>query len=129
LEADGARFEDIERVEWVMDAIRKGLTEKTAGLVYQVFGLGLLIDCRFTIMQALVSSILIRPNPAEKGDTLLPAMSRVRALVERTREDVLRYLRIRWINVRQESGFNELEGWALKEISHGECSSSNLIDC
>jgi hypothetical protein len=43
----------------------------------------------------------------------------VRALVERTREDVLRYLRIRWINVRQESGFNDLEGWALKEISHG----------
>lgn len=36
LEADGARFEDIERVEWVMDAIRKGLSEKTAGHVYQV---------------------------------------------------------------------------------------------
>lgn len=70
--------------------------------------------------QSLVSAILIRPHPMELGDTLLPATSRVRALVERTREDILRYLRIRWINVRQESGFNDMEGWALKEISHGK---------
>jgi hypothetical protein len=39
LEGDGARFEDIERVEWVTDGIRKGISEKNAGLVYQVSNL------------------------------------------------------------------------------------------
>lgn len=36
MEADGIRFEDGERVEWVMDAVKRGLTEKNAPMVYQV---------------------------------------------------------------------------------------------
>ncbi len=36
MEGDGSRFEDGERVEWVMDAVRRGLAQKNAGLVYQV---------------------------------------------------------------------------------------------
>lgn len=36
MEADGGRFEDGEKVEWVMDAVRGGLSEKKAPFVYQV---------------------------------------------------------------------------------------------
>lgn len=36
MEADGAHFEDGEKVEWVMDAVRRGMTEKNAALLYQV---------------------------------------------------------------------------------------------
>jgi hypothetical protein len=36
MNADGMRFEDGERVEWVMDSVKRGLTEKNAPIVYQV---------------------------------------------------------------------------------------------
>ena len=36
VEADGARFEDGEKVEWVMDAVRRGMSEKNAASLYQV---------------------------------------------------------------------------------------------
>ncbi|KAH8103245.1 hypothetical protein DFH11DRAFT_1734797 [Phellopilus nigrolimitatus] len=58
MENDGlGRFEDGERVEWVMDAVRRGMTESNAGLLYQA--------------SALVSSILLRPHPTEPNETLL----------------------------------------------------------
>lgn len=36
LERDGAGFNDADQVRWVMDSIRRGLSESTAGTVYQV---------------------------------------------------------------------------------------------
>ena len=36
MESDGARFEDSDRVEWVMDSVRRGVSESTAGTLYQV---------------------------------------------------------------------------------------------
>lgn len=36
MEADGARPEDEERVGWVMDSVKRGISEKCAGMVYQV---------------------------------------------------------------------------------------------
>lgn len=36
LERDGITFGDNEKVGWVMDSLRRGLSDKTAGLVYQV---------------------------------------------------------------------------------------------
>lgn len=36
LERDGAGFNDVDQVRWVMDSIRRGLSESTAGTVYQV---------------------------------------------------------------------------------------------
>ena len=33
---DGARFEDADKVEWVMDSVKRGLNELNAPLVYQV---------------------------------------------------------------------------------------------
>lgn len=103
MENDGSRFEDGEQVQWVMESILRGLNEKNAGVVYQV----------------LVSSILLRPHPIEAGQTLLSSISQIRIQVEDTRMDVIRWLRRRWVGVRQEGGFDNLESWALKEISHG----------
>lgn len=37
MEADGGHFEDGERVEWTMEAIRRGMNEKNAGTLYQVY--------------------------------------------------------------------------------------------
>ena len=36
MDADGGRFEDGEKVEWVMDCVLRGLTCQNAGMVYQV---------------------------------------------------------------------------------------------
>jgi hypothetical protein len=36
MESDGGRFEDSEKVKWVMDSVRRGLNEKCAAMVYQV---------------------------------------------------------------------------------------------
>ena len=51
---------------------------------------------------------------------MLSSTSQIRIQVDEARVDILRYLRRRWVNVRQEGGFDQLEGWALKEISHGK---------
>ena len=34
--------------------------------------------------------------------------------------DVAKWLRRRWAGVKQAGGFDKLEGWSLKELSHGE---------
>lgn len=103
MESDGWKFEDGEQVQWVTESVLRGLNEKNAGTVYQ----------------ALVSSVLLRPHPTELGQTLLSPTSHMRIQVEQTRMDIIRWLRRRWANVRQEGGFDGLESWALKEISHG----------
>lgn len=36
MEEDGARFEDGERVEWIMAAVVRGVSERNAGVLYQV---------------------------------------------------------------------------------------------
>ena len=36
MEADGARFEDAERVEWIMESVVRGISEKNAAALYQV---------------------------------------------------------------------------------------------
>ncbi|THH27435.1 hypothetical protein EUX98_g6750 [Antrodiella citrinella] len=102
MESDGARFEDSDKVEWVMDSVRRGIGEGNAGTLYQT----------------LVSSILLRPHPTETDATMLPSTSHIRVQVEQTRMDVIRWLRKRWIGVKQVGGFDSLDGWALKEISH-----------
>jgi hypothetical protein len=50
---------------------------------------------------------------------MLSSTSHVRVQVEQTRMDVVRWLKRRWLGVKQECGFDSLEPWALKEISHG----------
>ncbi|KAF9038308.1 hypothetical protein BDZ89DRAFT_1090557 [Hymenopellis radicata] len=101
MESDGVRFEDGERVEWVMASVKRGLNDKNAALVYQT----------------LVSSILLRPHATDSNQPMLSPTSHVRVQVEQTRMDVLQWLKKRWLGVRQEGGFDDVEGWAVKEIS------------
>ncbi|KIY69562.1 hypothetical protein CYLTODRAFT_442612 [Cylindrobasidium torrendii FP15055 ss-10] len=112
MESDGVRFEDGERVEWIMASLKRGLTDKTAALVYQT----------------LVSSIILRPNPTDPNQAMLSPTSHVRIQVENTREDILQYIKKRWIGVRHEGGFDDIEGWAVKEISdHTEVALEELL--
>jgi len=100
LESDGDRFEDAEKVKWVMDSVRRGLNERCAAIVYQI----------------IVSSILL-PHATESGAPMLSSTSSIRVQVEEARMDILCWLRKRWIGVKMEGGFNALEGWAIREIS------------
>lgn len=70
-------------------------------------------------IQTLVSSILLRPDPRDPSATALSNNSGIRQQVEMTRMHVVRWMRNRWVGVHQEGGFDRLEGWALKELSHG----------
>ncbi|CAL1699854.1 unnamed protein product [Somion occarium] len=101
MEGDGSRFEDGEHVEWTMESLRRGMNEKNGAGLYQV----------------LVDAILVRSNPSDPEQPLLSSTSHVRVQVEQARMDVVRWLRRRWINIRQEGGFEGLHGWALKELA------------
>ncbi|PFH46430.1 hypothetical protein AMATHDRAFT_7810 [Amanita thiersii Skay4041] len=101
MENDGVHFEDGERVEWVMAAVLRGVNEKNSAMLYQT----------------LVSAILLRPHPTEPNEAMLSTTSHIHVQVENTRMDLLRWIGKRWMNVRQEGGFDDLEGWAVKEIS------------
>jgi hypothetical protein len=50
---------------------------------------------------------------------MLSQTSHIRSQVEEARLDLVRWLRKRWMGIRQEGGFDTLEGWSLKEISQG----------
>ncbi|KAF9521830.1 hypothetical protein CPB83DRAFT_801138 [Crepidotus variabilis] len=101
MENDGARFEDGERVEWAMAAVLRGVKEPFAPSLYQT----------------LVSSILLRPHPTEVNAPLLTATSHIRIQVEQTRVELLKWIGKRWLAIRQDRGFDGLEGWAATEIS------------
>jgi len=73
----------------------------------------------YLLSQILVSSILLRPDPHDPNETMLSHTSGIRQQVEETRMGIIKWLRSRWLSVQQDGGFEEIEGWALKEISHG----------
>ncbi|TFK20466.1 hypothetical protein FA15DRAFT_673452 [Coprinopsis marcescibilis] len=101
MENEGAGFEDGQKVEWAMAAVLRGVKDSYAAVLYQT----------------LVASILLRPHPTEDDQPLLSATSHIRVQVEQTRLELLKWIGKRWIGIRQEQGFDILEGWALKEIS------------
>ncbi|GLB45122.1 putative CAP_GLY [Lyophyllum shimeji] len=71
---------------------------------------------QWIMASTLVSSILLRPHPTETDAPMLSSTSHVRVQVEQARVDLLKWIGKRWLGIRQEGGFDELEGWALKEI-------------
>ncbi|KAF9495471.1 hypothetical protein BDN71DRAFT_1488902 [Pleurotus eryngii] len=83
-------LEDGERVDRVMSAIKRG---------------------------TLVSAVL-HLHPTEQDQVMLSETSHIRIQVDDTRMDVLRYIKKRWLTIRQDSGFDQLEGWAVKEIAN-----------
>ncbi|KAF8625832.1 hypothetical protein AX15_005168 [Amanita polypyramis BW_CC] len=101
MESDGVQFEDGERVEWIMKAILRGINDKNSAILYQT----------------LVSSILLRPSSTDPNQVMLSTTSHIKVQVEQTQADVLARIGKRWLNIRQEGGFDDLEGWAIKEIS------------
>ncbi|KAI0254611.1 hypothetical protein BJV78DRAFT_1185641 [Lactifluus subvellereus] len=112
MDTDGTKFEDREHVDWIMKSLQRGFAEKSAGTLYQ----------------ALVSSVLLRPHPTDPNATMLPPTSLIRHRVEETRVELLRWMKKRWVSIRMEGGFDKLDPWALKEISHElELSTDELI--
>ncbi|KAI1785245.1 hypothetical protein LXA43DRAFT_1117799 [Ganoderma leucocontextum] len=101
MEADGTRFDDGEKVEMLLESLRRGLNEKNAPMAYQV----------------LVDSVLLRPHPSDPEAALLSSTSRVRVQAEQARMDIVRYIRRRWLTIKQDDGFAGLEGWAAKELA------------
>ena len=69
--------------------------------------------------QALVSAVLLRPHPRESDKSVLSSTSQIRVQVEQTRLDILRMIRRRWVSIRQEGGFDNMETWVTAEISDG----------
>ncbi|KAH9886001.1 hypothetical protein C8Q73DRAFT_289192 [Cubamyces lactineus] len=101
MEADGVRFEDGEKVELFLDSLRRGLNEKNAAMAYQV----------------LVDSVLLRPHPTDPEAAMLSSTSHVRVQVEQARTDIIRYIRRRWLTIKQDDGFAGLAPWAAQEIA------------
>jgi hypothetical protein len=58
---------------------------------------------------------------------MLSATSHMRVQTEQARVDVVKWLRRRWVGVKQAGGFDRLEGWSLKELSHGERLSFPIV--
>ena len=123
MDTDGVKFEDREHVDWIMKSLQRGFAEKSAGGLYQVslyFHNLIMIMSLNQSSQALVSSILLRPHPTDPNATMLPPTSLIRHRVEETRVELLRWMKKRWVSIRMEGGFDNLDSWALKEISHGK---------
>ena len=69
------------------------------------------------LTQALVSAVLLQSHPQETDKSLLSCTSQIRVQVEQTRLDILRMIRRRWVSIRQEGGFDNMETWVTAEIS------------
>lgn len=71
------------------------------------------------LCQVLVNSLLLKVNP-ETSEPSLATGSWMRSLAEDTRVQIVGHIKRRWMQIREKSGFQDLEGWALKEIADGE---------
>ena len=67
-----------------------------------------------------MDSVLLRPHPNDPEAALLSSTSHVRVQTEQARMDIVRYIRRRWLTIKQEDGFMGLEPWAVGEICTGE---------
>ncbi|KAF5340346.1 hypothetical protein D9611_007918 [Ephemerocybe angulata] len=107
------RSGDKEKVKWVMESLLRGVQESCVGHLYQ----------------ALVKTVLLRLHPRVAFKAMLSPTSSIRLAADETRMELLKWMCTRWIDVRQARGFNELDGWALKEISdHIEVPIEDLIN-
>lgn len=93
---DGIGFSN-DVLEKLLDFLVDSLSEKNATSTYEI----------------LVGKVLLR----EEGIT-----TDARGRIEETRNEILAYIRNRWIGIRAQNGFENLENWCLKELSDGECA-------
>jgi len=95
-------------------------------MVYQVcFLLPIILAVPLMALQ-VVSSILLRPHTTDMDATMLSSTSTIRVQVEEARVDIPRWLRKRWVGVRQEGGFKPLKGGQSKR-SAGVCIPAFII--
>ena len=78
-------------------------------------------------LQTLVSSVLLRPHPNEVNAPMLPPTSQIHVQVEETRVDLVKWIAKRWLNIRQEGEFDELEGWESTTVSTSTPIASHLL--
>ena len=62
---------------------------------------------------------LLRPHPQESDKSFLSITSQIRVQVEQTCLYIVRMIRRRWVSIRQEGGFDNMETWVTAEISDG----------
>ncbi|KAH8929651.1 hypothetical protein BT69DRAFT_124623 [Atractiella rhizophila] len=100
---DGVGFSS-DLLEKVLSFLVKSLTDQTVPQTYQI----------------LIGNVLLREDGISMD---------ARALVEDAKDGIIKYLKRRWVNVRQYNAFAALENWALKEISDElEVPVSDLLD-
>ena len=105
--------------------VRRGLSERSAGIAYQVrFLLSIILAVLLMALQVIVSSILC-PHTTDTDATMLSSTSTI-VQVEEARVDIPRWLRKRWVGVRQEGGFKPLKGGQSKR-SAGGCIPAFII--
>ena len=51
---------------------------------------------------------------------MLSPTSFIRKKVEDIRVELLKWMKKRWVSIRMEGGFENLDPWALQEIGHGK---------
>lgn len=85
-------------LERLLALLVESLMEKNATHVYEI----------------LVGKLLLR----EEGIAM-----DARARLEDARQDILKYIKSRWIGIKALNGFERLENWCLKELSDGESFS------
>lgn len=71
---------------------------------------------------------MLKIDPSTSEPALAPG-SENRLLLERTRVEVVKHIRRRWMQIREKGGFEGLEAWALKEISDGQCRRVRSFSC
>ncbi|GJE91835.1 BTB/POZ domain-containing protein [Phanerochaete sordida] len=82
--------EQDQKFEWIIDAIQRGMGDESAAVLYQI------------LRQTLMTYPDTNPY--------------VQIHVERTYQDILRWIRGRWKQVWQAGGFNGVEPWVKSEI-------------
>lgn len=83
-------------LERALHLLSTGLEERSAALAYQ----------------AVVGHVLLREDGIQVD---------ARVKVEDCRQDIIKYLKARWVGTKATAGFNDLDSWALKEIADGQC--------
>jgi hypothetical protein len=99
-------FEDGERVEWIMDSVGRGLTEKNPPIVYQVCTKVTFRSCVW--IEIVDSCVLYSAATACDRDRRYFALDNIRGLskkVKTTHVDVIRWMHKCWLTIKQGGGF------------------------
>lgn len=130
---DGVGF-STDVLEWLLELAVGGLTDSSAPEAYQALvGSVLLREVSLSLVMCRQKAIPDHPYLCKGGnnhgcksrsicrtrDMKLTLDSQAKVLVEDAKNGILKYIKRKWNGVRAARGFENLEGWCLKEISDG----------